>query len=223
MHVMIASGVSSIVKMKCLQKIIIMKERPPDRRQRNRTRRCLQSWKSERCDEFRGRIPLDWPTEVHTSWKSRAERLMGENWESIFSNINNRLMSQRKEAGRNRLDQCKARAKFTHSTMVVHLIWATFANHELGLWSGGRQIRSCVSKWGHGAVLRRKVQIWKLTHEIVIPRALARNHVEAEETIGKQHLDFFIVRWKVALRIVATICILAAPLKATGSQFVCGE
>lgn len=34
-----------------------------------------------------------------------------------------------------------------------------------------------------------------LTHKIIIPRSLIRDHEEAEETVGQQHLYLFVMTW----------------------------
>ena len=57
-------------------------------------------------------------------------------------------------------------------------------------------------------------------HEIVVPRALARHHEEAEELVRQQHLDSLVVRREVALGVVATISVLLAPLETAGRQLV---
>lgn len=59
-----------------------------------------------------------------------------------------------------------------------------------------------------------------LTHEIVVPGPLTRNHEEAKEAIRQQHLHPFIVRGQVTLGVVALICVLPAPFVSTRRQLV---
>lgn len=59
-----------------------------------------------------------------------------------------------------------------------------------------------------------------LTHEVVVPGHLARNHEEAQEAIREQHLHSLIMRWQVAFRVVPFVCVLSTPLIPTGCQLV---
>lgn len=65
-----------------------------------------------------------------------------------------------------------------------------------------------------------KKKLRKPTHEVVVPGDLAGNHEKAQEAIREQHLDSFIVGWKVTFRVVAFIGVLATPLIAAGGQLV---
>ena len=57
-------------------------------------------------------------------------------------------------------------------------------------------------------------------HEVVVPGPLRRDHEEAEESVGQEHLDFLVVARQVALRVVALVGVVLAPLEAAGGQFV---
>ncbi len=60
-------------------------------------------------------------------------------------------------------------------------------------------------------------------HEVVVPGALRRHHEEAEEAIAEEHLNALVVRGQVALRVVALVRVLFAPLEAAGRELVGGE
>lgn len=51
-------------------------------------------------------------------------------------------------------------------------------------------------------------------HEVIVPGALGGHHKESKEAITEQHLYLFIVRWQVALGVVALVNICLAPLEA---------
>ena len=57
-------------------------------------------------------------------------------------------------------------------------------------------------------------------HEVVVPAAVLRDHEEAEESVGEQHLDALVVRRQVAFRVVSLVGVLSAPLVAGGGQLV---
>lgn len=59
-----------------------------------------------------------------------------------------------------------------------------------------------------------------LTHEVVVPRNLARHHEEAKEPVRQEHLYSFIVRGQVTFGVITLICVLSTPLIPTGSQLV---
>ena len=59
-----------------------------------------------------------------------------------------------------------------------------------------------------------------LTHEVVVPGALCWDHEEPEEAIREQHLHLLVVGGQVAVRVVARVLVVAAPLKAERSQLV---
>ena len=61
------------------------------------------------------------------------------------------------------------------------------------------------------------------SHEIVIPRSLSWHHEEAQESITKKHLNFFVVTWQITFGIVSFVRIVFAPLKSTWSQLVCRQ
>ena len=62
-----------------------------------------------------------------------------------------------------------------------------------------------------------------LTHEVVIPGSLSRDHEEAEEPVGQQHLHLLVEAGQVALGVVTLVCVLSAPLEPAGSQLVGAE
>ena len=66
------------------------------------------------------------------------------------------------------------------------------------------------------------MSLW-LTHEVVVPGDLARNHEEAQEAVREQHLDPLIVGRQVALGVVALVRVLSAPLVSAGRQLVGGQ
>ena len=63
-------------------------------------------------------------------------------------------------------------------------------------------------------------QHYTLTHEVIVPGALGRDHEEPQEPVGEQHLDLFIVRGEVAVRVVPRVLIVATPFIAQRSQLV---
>jgi len=54
-----------------------------------------------------------------------------------------------------------------------------------------------------------------LTHKVVVPRALNRDHEVAKKSVRQKHLHSLIVRWQITFRIVSAIGILSSPFKAT--------
>ena len=58
------------------------------------------------------------------------------------------------------------------------------------------------------------------SHEVVVPGPLRRDHEKAEEPVGQEHLDFLVVAREVALRVVAFVGVVLAPLEAAGGKFV---
>lgn len=59
-----------------------------------------------------------------------------------------------------------------------------------------------------------------LTHEVVVPGALSWNHEETKETIREQHLHLLVVGGQVAMGIIASVLVIATPLKTKRSQLV---
>lgn len=59
-----------------------------------------------------------------------------------------------------------------------------------------------------------------LTHKVEVPRALGWDHEETKETVREQHLHLLIVGGEVAMGIVASVLVIAAPLKPERSQLV---
>lgn len=56
------------------------------------------------------------------------------------------------------------------------------------------------------------------THKIIIPRTLSRYHEKSEESIREQHLNFFVVTWKIPFRIVTPVSILTTPVIAAEKE-----
>ena len=61
------------------------------------------------------------------------------------------------------------------------------------------------------------------THEVVVPRTLSGNHEKSEESVWKEHLDFFVVAGQVTLGVVSLVGVVLAPLEAAGGQLVGGQ
>ena len=59
-----------------------------------------------------------------------------------------------------------------------------------------------------------------LTHEVVIPGSLCRDHEEAKEPIREEHLDLLVVRGQVPVGIVARVLVVSAPLVTGRGQLV---
>ena len=62
-----------------------------------------------------------------------------------------------------------------------------------------------------------------LTHEVVVPRPLSRDHEEAEESVRQQHLHLLVEAGQVALGVVTLVCVLSSPLEPARRQFVGGQ
>ncbi len=58
-----------------------------------------------------------------------------------------------------------------------------------------------------------EIRVKTNTHEVVVPGALGGHHEKAEEAIAEQHLNTFIMRRQIALRVVALVHVLLAPLE----------
>lgn len=69
----------------------------------------------------------------------------------------------------------------------------------------------------------KKKKSWLLTHKVVVPGHLTRNHEEAQEAVREQHLHPLVVGRQVAFGVVALVCVLPAPLIAAGGELVRGE
>ena len=59
-------------------------------------------------------------------------------------------------------------------------------------------------------------------HEVVVPGALSRNHEEAEEAIGEEHLDLLVVGGQISFGVITLVSVLLAPFEATRSDLVGG-
>lgn len=58
-------------------------------------------------------------------------------------------------------------------------------------------------------------------HEVVVPGAHVRNHVEAHEAVAEQHLHLLVVSGQVAGRVARGITGSAPPLVAARGELVC--
>ena len=100
--------------------------------------------------------------------------------------------------------------------LVVELHW--ICQLEL-IVHVGRMTHTCTQSSSQA----HTVQHYTLTHEVIVPGALGRDHEESQEPVGEQHLDLLIVRGEVAVRIVPCILVVATPFIAQRSQLVGSE
>ena len=89
---------------------------------------------------------------------------------------------------------------------MPHFLVGVFDRESLGNGEGG----ACLAVKTKGA----------LTHEIVIPGTLGRDHEESQETVRQEHLHLLVVGGQVPVGIVARVLVVPSPLVARGCQFV---
>ena len=68
--------------------------------------------------------------------------------------------------------------------------------------------------------LKRPLQVHQLTHEVVVPGTLSRDHEEPEEAIRQEHLHLLVVGGQVAGRVVTSVLVAPPPFVPRQGQLV---